>query len=73
LKPLNMKKNMRYELNRILPWGRSFDEYVRMFNLVDEDGFTVSIEHVNYEFQRGGNEMLRIIKGKLSHFLGGIF
>jgi hypothetical protein len=28
---------MRYELKRILPWGRSFDEYVRMFNLNDGD------------------------------------
>ncbi len=28
---------MRYELKRILPWGRSFDEYVRMFNLNSED------------------------------------
>ncbi len=24
---------MRYDLSRILPWGRSFDEYVRMFDL----------------------------------------
>jgi hypothetical protein len=28
---------------------------------LEEDGFTVSIERVPYEFQRGGNEMLRII------------
>ena len=28
---------MRYELSQVLPWGRSFDEYVRMFNLDDED------------------------------------
>ncbi|MGB2864792.1 MAG: hypothetical protein WBC05_15810 [Sedimentisphaerales bacterium] len=115
---------MRYELSQVLPWGRSFDEYVRMFNLDDgafdialcshllflysdrlslefhrksilqlcrvandvrifplidldlrpsphvqpivscleEDGFTVSIERVNYEFQRGGNKMFRIIR-----------
>jgi hypothetical protein len=32
-----MKKTMRYELNQVLPWGRSFEEYVRMFNLDDED------------------------------------
>ena len=31
---------------------------------LDEDGFTVSIERVPYEFQRGGNEMLKIIKDK---------
>ena len=31
---------------------------------LEKDGFTVSIEHVNYEFQRGGNKMLRIIKDK---------
>ncbi|MGD8499304.1 MAG: hypothetical protein PVJ86_01575, partial [Phycisphaerales bacterium] len=28
---------MRYELSQVLPWGRSFDEYVRMFSLDDED------------------------------------
>jgi hypothetical protein len=28
---------MRYELKQVLPWGRSFDEYVCMFNLSDED------------------------------------
>ena len=27
---------MRYDLSQILPWGRSFDEYVRMFDLEDE-------------------------------------
>ncbi|MGD8500805.1 MAG: hypothetical protein PVJ86_09170, partial [Phycisphaerales bacterium] len=29
---------------------------------LEENGFTVSIERVAYEFQRGGNEMLRIIR-----------
>ncbi|MFC1793619.1 SAM-dependent methyltransferase [Planctomycetota bacterium] len=28
---------MRFELSQVLPWGRSFDEYVRMFNIDDED------------------------------------
>ena len=32
-----MKKTTRYELSKVLPWGRSFDEYVRMFNLNDGD------------------------------------
>ena len=27
---------MRYDLSQILPWGRSFDEYVRMFDLEEE-------------------------------------
>lgn len=31
---------------------------------LEKDGFMVSIERVDYEFQRGGNEMLRIIKDK---------
>lgn len=26
---------MRYELSQVLPWGRSFEEYTRMFNLND--------------------------------------
>jgi hypothetical protein len=28
---------MPFELNKIVPWGRSFDEYVRMFDLSLED------------------------------------
>ncbi len=28
---------MRFELSQILPWGRSFDEYIAMFNLKQED------------------------------------
>lgn len=28
---------MRFELSDVLPWGRSFDEYVAMFNLKEED------------------------------------
>jgi hypothetical protein len=26
-----------FELDQVVPWGRSFDEYVRMFALSDED------------------------------------
>lgn len=28
---------MRYELSDVLPWGRSFDEYIRMFSLSEDD------------------------------------
>ena len=28
---------MRFELSQVLPWGRSFDEYVAMFDLKQED------------------------------------
>ena len=28
---------MRFELSQVLPWGRSYDEYVAMFNLTPED------------------------------------
>ena len=28
---------MRFELSQVLPWGRSFDEYVAMFDLKSED------------------------------------
>jgi hypothetical protein len=28
---------MRYELSQVLPWGRSFAEYVRMFGLDEDD------------------------------------
>jgi hypothetical protein len=31
---------------------------------LEENGFVVSVERIPYEFQRGGNEMLRIIKDK---------
>jgi len=45
---------MAFKLDQIVPWGRLFDEYVRMF------GLQLAIEPVDYEFQRGGNTMLRI-------------
>ena len=28
---------MAFKLDQIVPWGRSFDEYVRMFGLTDLD------------------------------------
>jgi hypothetical protein len=28
---------MRFELSEVLPWGRSFDEYIAMFDLKDND------------------------------------
>ncbi len=28
---------MAFQLDQVVPWGRSFDEYVRMFSLTDED------------------------------------
>lgn len=76
-----------FTLDQVVPWGRSFDEYRRMFALSDaevrifpllalggapsslvkplaeelrDEGASVSIEDVPYEFQRGGNKMLRI-------------
>jgi len=33
---------------------------------LEKEGFTVSVEHVGYEFQRGGNEMLRVTAGTKS-------
>jgi len=96
-----------FTLDRVVPWGRSFDEYRHMFALSEIDqlgeafhvravhdlcrvarevrifpllalgsrpspyvdtiveaarnsGCDVSIEMVPYEFQRGGNQMMRI-------------
>lgn len=34
---------------------------------LDKQGFDVSVRHVPYEFQRGGNEMLRIERGTSRH------
>jgi hypothetical protein len=90
---------MSFTLNQVVPWGRSFEEYVAMFALTDvdlggrilgcgdgpasfnavltsrggrivsvqavtarlaADGYAVSIETVPYEFQRGGNQMMRV-------------
>lgn len=28
---------MTFHLNQVVPWGRSFEEYVRMFNLTEDD------------------------------------
>lgn len=35
-----------------------------------KQGFSVSVRHVPYEFQRGGNEMLRIERGPTYHSTG---
>jgi len=43
---------------------RSSPHVQPIVSCLEEDGFTVSIERVAYEFQRGGNEMLRIIRNK---------
>ncbi len=89
---------MAFTLEQIVPWGRSFGEYVRMFALTEADlekrilgcgdgpasfnaamfrrgrrvvsvdplyGFSaeqVSIESVDYRFQRGGNQMVRVLR-----------
>ena len=47
-------------LDQVVPWGRSFEEYQRMVDEFREQGFNVSIESVPFEFQRGGNQMMRI-------------
>jgi len=80
-----------FTLDQVVPWGRSFDEYVRMLALSDVDlqktmlgfalgktqrryvdaglpalpflearGFHVTLPTVPYEFQRGGNQTMRI-------------
>ncbi len=57
-----------FTLDQVVPWGRSFEEYQRMFALteatydevLDGPALAVSIESVPYEFQRGGNQMMRI-------------
>jgi len=42
-----------FTLDCVVLWGRSFDEYRHMFALSE-------IDVVLYEFQRGGNQMMRI-------------
>jgi hypothetical protein len=107
---------MAFTLDQVVPWGRSFGEYVAMFALcshllflyseqlsedfhvqsikelcrvaaetrvfpllelgtrpsrhvqavaerLTQDGYSVQIEQVPYEFQRGGNQMMRVSKG----------
>ena len=49
-----------FTLDQVVPWGRSFEEYQRMVDEFREQGFSVSIESVPFEFQRGGNQMMRI-------------
>ncbi len=93
---------MKINYKDIVPWGRSFDEYVKMFSLTSDDlnlkildcgsGLSslnaemtrwgkkvISIDPIynlsaddieirineiydDYEFQKGGNEILRIIR-----------
>jgi hypothetical protein len=73
---------MPFTLDEVVPWGRSFDEYVAMFHLTAEDlekrilgcgdgpaGFNAVMRKLgNYEFQCGGNQMLRVTNvGRSSH------
>lgn len=47
---------MAMRLSSVVPFGRSFDEYAEMFSLSQSD-----LER-SIELQRGGNQMLRIIR-----------
>lgn len=56
-----------FTLDQVVPWGRSFEEYGRMFRMHDaavralvQAGCDVFIADVPYEFQRGGNQMMRV-------------
>ena len=49
-----------FTLDQVVRWGRSFEEYQRMVDEFREQGFNVSIESVPFEFQRDGNQMMRI-------------
>ena len=60
---------MVMKLEQVIPFGRSLDEYQKMFNLSSLDlivnqfsnlGYSVAIQGVPYEFQPGGNKMLVI-------------
>jgi len=78
---------MAVHLGQIVPWGRSCNEYCRMFNLAAQDlsggvldcgggpaSFTAELSAlghravsldpigVDYELQRGGNQMLRLFR-----------
>jgi hypothetical protein len=48
----------------LLALGGKRSDYVDLVaRMLDERGFDVSIEGVSYEFQRGGNEMMRVRRG----------
>ncbi|MCW5201314.1 MAG: hypothetical protein QTN59_00920 [Candidatus Electrothrix communis] len=62
---------MSFVLSEIVPWGRSYDEYLSMFSLAPQDlqrsnlgvfsaEYRTTIQRTAYEFQEGGNEMLII-------------
>ncbi len=67
---------MSFTLEKVVPWVRSFDEYAAMFSLsnadldkrilgsavdnLNNDGYKCTVKKVTYEFQRGGNKMLRV-------------
>lgn len=61
---MNIKKTMRFELSQVFPWGRSFEEYVRMFNLDDEDlsgtilGCADGPANFNAEMHRHGRQVI---------------
>lgn len=54
---------MSFHYKDIVPWGRSFDEYLDMFNLSEDDlarDIVDVVETVPYHLQKTGNQMLRL-------------
>ena len=73
--PAETVKIMSVKLNDIVPWGRTMDEYQRMFGLSASgmaggilgcgDGpasFNAEVVKVNYQLQRNGDKMLRVYR-----------
>jgi hypothetical protein len=51
---------MSITLDQVVPWGRSLEEYRRMFEQLREASFVVEIQRVPYELQAGSDQMMRI-------------
>ena len=65
---------MRYELSQVLPWGRSFEEYIRMFDLTAKDlerrilGCADGPAGFNAEMHRRGHRVISC--DPIYHFTG---
>jgi hypothetical protein len=57
---------MAIAVDQIVPWGRSRKEY----ELICSGGWVSEVVRVDYELQRGGNEML--IPSRVEHEMKGL-
>jgi len=50
-----------FALDRVVPWGRSYDEYCRMFALTEDAHRALSMAFERHEVDNTGSELLKTL------------